>query len=77
MERASIEKLTEDDFSASLRPTPRPLVVADENAILAEYWITQPAKLDRRALGDRLKAGRPIPGAMLGNGGVSVAVRVK
>lgn len=77
MERASIDKLVQADFSASLRPTPRPLVVSDEAAIPTEYWIPQPAKLDRKGLGDRLKAGMAIPGALLGNGGVSVAVRVR
>jgi len=52
-------------------------MVNDEAAIPAEYWIPQPAKLDRKGLGDRLKAGMSIPGALLGNGGVSVAVRVR
>jgi hypothetical protein len=77
MERAEIGKIAECDLTISLRQSPPPLVVADEDAIGKEYWKTQPPKLDRRKLLDDLKSGADVPGACLGNGGQSISVRVK
>lgn len=77
MERAGIKKLSQPDFTASLRATPRPLVISDERAIPDQYWRTPPAKLDRKHLADSLAADRDVPGASLGNGGVTVSVRVR
>ena len=77
MERAEIGKIAECDLTISLRRSPPPLVVADEDAIGEEYWKPQPPKLDRRKLLDDLKSGADVPGACLGNGGQSISVRVK
>jgi hypothetical protein len=77
MERADIKKLTEPDFTASLRPTPAPLMVIDEAKIPGEFWKPQPAKLDRRGLAAALGSGQAVAGAILGNGGVTLAVRTR
>lgn len=77
MERAQIGKILEADFTAFLRQAPRPLIISDEAQIPQEYWKPQPAKLDRKTLIDRLKAGDQVPGATLGNGGMTIAVRTK
>lgn len=77
MERADIRKLAEPDFTVSLRPTPQPLVVVDEVAIPAAFWKPQPAKLDRKALLAALNGGQAVPGAVLGNGAVTIAVRTR
>ena len=77
MERADIKKLMEPDFTASLRPTPAPLIVIDEAKIPADYWKPQPAKLDRRGLALALSSGLAVPGASLGNGGITLAVRTR
>ncbi len=77
MERAAIGKIAECDLTISLRQSPPPLVVADEDAIGEAYWKAQPPKLDRRKLLDDLKAGAEVPGACLGNGGQSISVRVR
>lgn len=77
MERAQLRKLTEPDFTLSLRQTPPGLVVQDEAAVPADYWKPQPARLDRQQLLSRLKAGFEVPGASLGNGGVTVSVRTR
>jgi len=77
MERADLRKLTEPDFTVSLRPTPQPLVVTAETDIPATYWKPQPPKLDRSALISALKSGERIPGASLGNGGLTIAVRTR
>jgi hypothetical protein len=75
MERADLRKLTEPDFTVSLRPTPPPLVVTEETAIPATYWKPQPPKLDRKSLISALNSGIQVSGAILGNGGMTIAVR--
>jgi len=77
MERAEIKKITEPDFTLSLRPTSPPLVVVEEDKIPDEFWKPQAPKLDRAGLIAALKAGRDVPGAELGNGGVTISVRTK
>jgi len=77
MERAEIRRLAEPDFTASLRQVAPGLVVLDERAIPEPFWKPQPPKLDRSALIAALKAGEQVPGASLGNGGVTIAVRIR
>ena len=77
MERADLRKLTEPDFTVSLRPTTPPLVVTAEAEIPGTYWRPQARKLDRRALIAALNAGQLVPGATLGNGGMTIAVRTR
>ena len=77
MERAGVKKLTEPDFTLSLRSTNPPLVVTDEGEIPEDFWKPQTPKLDRQGLINALKAGREVPGATLGNGGMTISVRTK
>ena len=77
MERAEIARLREPDFTLSLRSLPPALEVNDETQIPERFFTPQPAKLDRRALLERLKSGRTIPGVVLSEGGSSLTVRTK
>ncbi len=77
MERADIRKITEADFTVSLRPKPPPLVLVDEKEIPEDFWKPQPAKLDRQGLIAALKAGRHVAGATLGNSALTISVRTK
>ena len=77
MERADLRKITEPDFTVSLRPVPPPLVVTAEGEIPNTFWKPQPPKLDRKALIAALNAGQVVPGATFGNGGVTIAVRTR
>jgi Gp157 protein len=77
MERAEIKKLSEPDFTASLRANPAPLIILDEALIPADFWKPQPATLDRRGLAMALGEGLHVPGATLGNGGSTIAVRTR
>ncbi len=77
MERAEIKKVTEPDFTLSLRRTPPPLVMTDEKEIPERFWRPQDPKLDRAGLILALKGGQQIPGASLGNGGIAISVRTK
>ncbi len=77
MEQAELKKLTEPDFTVSLRPSRAPLMILDEAAIPGDYWKPQPAQLDRMGLISALSNGRDIPGAVLGNPPMTIAVRTK
>jgi len=77
MEEADLKKLTEPDFTVSLRPGRPPLMVIDEEAIPRAYWKPQPDKLDRQGLIAALGSGRDIPGAVLGNPCMTISVRTK
>ncbi len=77
MEEAELKKLTEPDFTVSLRPARAPLMIIDEEAIPEDYWKPQPAKLDRMGLISALSNGRDIAGAVLGNPPMTIAVRTK
>jgi hypothetical protein len=77
MDRADLRKLTQPDFTISLRPTPSPLIVTSEDEIPEAFWKPQPPKLARKALLAALAAGERVAGASLGNGGVTIAVRTR
>ena len=77
IERSSLTKLTEPDFTVSLRAGRPPIVMIDEDAVPGEYWRPQPAKLDRQKLYSVLRDGRDIPGAVLGNGELTISVRTR
>ncbi len=77
MEEADLKKLTEPDFTVSLRPARAPLMIIDEEAIPGDYWKPQPAKLDRMGLISALTNGRDIAGAVLGNPPLTISVRTK
>ncbi len=77
MEEADLKKLVEPDFTVSLRPSRAPLMIIDEAAIPGDYWRPQPAQLDRMGLISALSNGRDIPGAVLGNPPMTIAVRTK
>ena len=77
LDRAGIKKITEADFTLSLRSTSPPLVVIEEKQIPDAYWKPQPPKLDRQGLLSALRAGQLVAGVVLGNGGVTISVRTK
>ncbi len=77
MERTGVEKITEEDFSISLRETPAKLVIVDEKEIPADYFIPQEPALNRSLVKEHLKDGHDIPGALLGNSRVTLSVRTK
>ncbi len=77
MEEADLKKLTEPDFTVSLRPVRAPLMIIDEAAIPGDYWKPQPAQLDRMGLISALSNGRDIAGAALGNPPMTISVRTK
>jgi hypothetical protein len=77
MEQAEIRKISEPDFTASLRRGSPPLLIVDEVRIPGKFWKPQPPKLDRQKLLATLKAGQNVPGAALGECACSLMVRTK
>lgn len=60
----------------SRKAVPPSVLILEESAIPAEFWKPSDPKLDKKAVGDALKAGREVPGAMMSNGGETISVRV-
>ncbi len=77
MEQTDLKKLSESDFTVSLRTSRQPLMIIDEEAIPRDFQKPQPDKLDRLALISALRDGRDIPGAVLGNPSMTISVRTK
>jgi hypothetical protein len=53
------------------------VIITDEEALPFDMMTTSDPRPDKRAIKDELDAGRPVPGAMLGNGEPSVSIRRK
>jgi hypothetical protein len=77
MTNAEITKMQTADFTLSLRQGPPRLDVVHQETVPSEYFIPQPARLDRSGLTAALKRGDVIPGAILIEGQMHVAVRVR
>jgi hypothetical protein len=77
MANAEILKMQTADFTLSLRQGPPRLDVVDQEKVPSEYLVPQPPRLDRAGLIGALKRGDVIPGAVLVEGQMHVAVRVR
>jgi hypothetical protein len=77
MEAAGIAKISEPDFTVTLKASPLSVCITDETAIPEWFWIPQPARLDKRSLLDALKAGTGITGAELANRQATLSIRTK
>ena len=75
MQEAGLKKLVAPDFTVWLRPGAQKVVVVDESQIPPEFWVEQLPRLDRQQLLGALKAGRSVPGALLSNPELGLAVR--
>jgi hypothetical protein len=77
MTNAEMAKIQTEDFTLSLRQGPPRLDVTDQEKIPTEFFISQPPRLDRTGLISALKRGDVIPGSILINGEMHIAVRVR
>jgi len=77
MTNAEMTKIQTEDFTLSLRQGPPRLEVSDQEKVPAEFFIPQPPRLDRSGLLGALKRGDVVPGAVLINGDMHIAVRVR
>jgi hypothetical protein len=72
MEVAGLRKLETALGTVAVKPVPPKVEIIDETQIPDRFWKRQDPKLDKKALGDALKAKEDVPGAMLGNGGATI-----
>ncbi len=77
MEQADLKKLAEVEFTVSLRSSSAPLVVTEEGSIPEPFWKPQAPKLDRQGLIAAIKSGGQVPGVVLGNPRMTIAIRTK
>lgn len=77
MTEAEIPKLTEADFTASLRQGVPTVEVIAEGKIPAAYWKPQEPKLDKQGLLAALKSGAEIEGAALAAPQTQLSVRTR
>ena len=77
MNEVGLKKLDEPDFTASARRGIPGLVIVAEDEVPEDYWVPQPAKLDRQSLLADLKLGASINGTELSKPKPSLSVRTK
>src|SRR4029434_252891 len=77
MASTEIAKIQTEDFTLSLRQGPPRLEITDQDKVPSEYLIHQAPKVDRSGLTSALKRGDVIPGTVLLEGQMHVAVRVR
>ena len=77
MEQADMIKLTAPDFTVSIRINPPSLVITSEAEIPQEFWLPQPPKLNKKGLLGAIDSGWAVPGAVLSNSKISLAIRTK
>lgn len=77
MDTAGLKTIPGACVTLSLRQTGPKLIVSDEAAIPADYWVTQPPKLDKKTLLAALNDKKVVPGSELSNGGISLTMRTK
>jgi len=77
LEVAGIDRAETPCGTVSRRRTPRKILENDRSRIPPRFWVRPPEpalEIDRAALKRALEAGEDIPGAMLDNGGFSLAI---
>lgn len=75
LEALDVPKVELDIATLSRRPSPARVVIANEEAIPAEFWRVTRSP-DKNAIKAALKDGTTIPGAFLSNGEPSLTIRM-
>ncbi|WP_336800344.1 siphovirus Gp157 family protein [Kaistia sp. MMO-174] len=76
LQAADIPKLEQADFTASVGKSRSKVIIADEGA-LPEDFIRVARSPDKTAIGDALKDGKTVPGALLSNPEPTLTVRTR
>lgn len=75
MGQAELRKLELPSATLSIRAVPPKAEIIDEALVPSKFWKPADPKLDRKALLDALKSKEDVPGAMLSNGGETLAIK--
>lgn len=76
MQSADMNKLEQPDFTASVSKGRGKVIIADETALPDAMFRTTRAP-DKAAIGDALKGGQTVPGALLSNPEPTLTVRTR
>lgn len=76
MQSGEIKSVETPAGTITRKAVPPSLLILEEAAIPSDYWEAQEPKLNKKAVTDALKAGKDIPGAMMSNGGETIAIKV-
>lgn len=75
MGMVKLKKLELPQATLSLKSLPAKAVILSEVEIPSMFFVDQAPKLDKRSVLDALKSGAAVPGAVLSNGGETIAIR--
>lgn len=76
MQAAGVAKVERPDFTASIGAG-RPKVTITDETLLPDRFIRITRAANKSAVGDALKAGTEVPGALLGNAEPTLTVRTR
>ena len=65
LEIAGIDKVKRPTITVAIQKNPPSVDIIDETLIPADFFVSQPAKLDKKAILERLKNGEEVPGVTL------------
>lgn len=75
MQEAGLKKIAKPAITLGLSNTAGKVVITDPDAVPDKFKTPQDPKIDKKAIADAIKAEQDVPGAMIGNGGISLNVR--
>ena len=75
LEAAELPKLKTPAATLSVRPSPPRVEITEPSLIPAVFKVMAEPTIDKRAIGDALKSGESVPGAMLSNSPPALQVR--
>ena len=76
MERVGMKSLVMPDFTATVRKAPPHVVIVDE-ALIPDDYIEERPHILKREIGEALKNGTPVEGAVLSNPEMTLSVRTR
>lgn len=74
MASGEIKSLDTPVGTITRKAVPPSVLILDEAAIPSDFWKPSDPKLDKKAVGEALKAGREVPGAMMSNGSETIQI---
>ena len=74
---AELPKVERPIATLTIQARAAQVIITDEAEIPARFWKAADPKLDKKALGDALKAGEDVAGACLSNKAPSLTIRSK
>lgn len=74
LEVAGVDKFETPVATVALKRVPPKVEIVDEMLIPSGFWKPQDPKLDKQAIARALKDKVEVPGAVLGNGGLTIQI---